>query len=296
MEEESLFSPAESLETADERDHQQQDRLRTPSRNNVWTVLFFVGVGAMVASIFVLVVLTRTTPKQSYDIMSLNGYSSQIDMAKAGIIMYTALPTSDRDFLFQSYKSAYSKTYSNDDEETKKKKHFEDFLALIDERNAKERANGGSAIHGITKFADLSAHEFRTYFLSSYRKNDDREKLMKKGSVKYRDDAAITSVSEVDWTGIYAGAVQNQGYCGSCWAFAVSEQVQADGIRAGHLTLDQTLSVQQILTCDTTADGYKTDDNGCSGGDPIEALDYVKEAGGLCLESDYPYTGIITDR
>ena len=302
MEEESLLG-SESLETTIRQQQQQQQQKQeerlTPSRH-VWTrmVVFIVGVGAVIASIFVLVVLTRMTPTpSSYDIMSLKGYS-QIDMAKSGAIMYTSLPSTDREYLFQSYKSAHSKTYANE-EETKKKKHFEDFLALIDERNAKERSNGGSAVHGITKFADLSAHEFRTYFLSSYRKNHDRKQLMKQGIVKYRDDVVLTPGTTdvggvVDWTGIYAGDVQNQGYCGSCWAFAVSEQVQADGIREGHLTLDQTLSVQQILTCDSTADGYKTDDNGCSGGDPIEALDYVKKSGGLCLDSAYPYTG--TDR
>ena len=295
MEEESLLLGPENLETMH---HQQQEERQTPSRQ-VFTrlVLTFVGVAAVIASVFVLVVLTRTTTNpQSHDIMSLHAYS-QIDMAVKGTITYTSLPPSDRDYLFQSYKSTHSKTYT-DEEESIKKKHFEDFLALVDERNARERANGGSAVHGITKFADLSTHEFRTYFLSSYRKNHNRKQLMKQGRVTYHEDVVVTPLTPVtdvggvvDWTGIYAGDVQNQGYCGSCWAFAVSEQVQADGIREGHLTLDQTLSVQQILTCDSTADGYKTDDNGCGGGDPIEALDYVKKAGGLCLDSVYPYTG-----
>jgi len=44
------------------------------------------------------------------------------------------------------------------------------------------------------------------------------------------------------------------------------------------------LSTQQILDCDTA-------DQGCNGGDPTTAYQYVVQAGGLESEADYPYLG-----
>jgi hypothetical protein len=41
------------------------------------------------------------------------------------------------------------------------------------------------------------------------------------------------------------------------------------------------LSEQQITSCDKQ-------DNGCKGGDPAQALDYVKNASGIDSQSDYP--------
>jgi len=43
------------------------------------------------------------------------------------------------------------------------------------------------------------------------------------------------------------------------------------------------LAPQQIVDCDNN-------DDGCGGGDTITAFDYIKSAGGLEPEKDYPYT------
>jgi len=46
----------------------------------------------------------------------------------------------------------------------------------------------------------------------------------------------------------------------------------------------QPLSTQQILDCDTN-------DQGCNGGDPTTAYQYVVSAGGLETDAEYPYLG-----
>ena len=43
------------------------------------------------------------------------------------------------------------------------------------------------------------------------------------------------------------------------------------------------LSPQQIVDCDKGEDG-------CGGGDTVQAYGYVEQAGGLVPEKDYPYT------
>jgi len=45
------------------------------------------------------------------------------------------------------------------------------------------------------------------------------------------------------------------------------------------------LAPQQIVDCDTT-------DEGCNGGFPSSAYDYVKSAGGMEPETDYPYRAV----
>lgn len=49
------------------------------------------------------------------------------------------------------------------------------------------------------------------------------------------------------------------------------------------------LSPQQTVSCDDS-------DLGCNGGDTITAYEYMREAGGIELEADYPYKSGVTER
>ena len=52
--------------------------------------------------------------------------------------------------------------------------------------------------------------------------------------------------------------------------------MHSDGVRAGVLSLSETLSVQQMLNCDNADNGYDTENDGCAGGDPITAMSYIQ--------------------
>jgi len=86
---------------------------------------------------------------------------------------------------------------------------------------------------------------------------------------------------DVDWR--LRGAVnpiQDQGLCGSCWAFSsVAAMEGAHAIKTGTLL---KLSEQQFNDCDTRS-------HGCKGGLETWAFDYA-ENHAIELESDYPYT------
>lgn len=142
--------------------------------------------------------------------------------------------------------------YKNDDEEAERYTNFEAFLALIDARNSVEIANGGTSIHGITKFADISDEEFRSNFLG-FKLEGDLKTAMK--DAKNGDDYAVShgftsSDTVVNWAGVQTTPVKNQGYCGSCWAFSATEQIESDSIKAGYLdaTQEDALSPQQIVS------------------------------------------------
>jgi len=78
--------------------------------------------------------------------------------------------------------------------------------------------------------------------------------------------------------------VKNQEQCGSCWAFSVTENVESMWILAGKAkNTTVKLAPQQIVDCDNS-------DDGCSGGDPPTAYEYIIQAGGLEPAADYPYT------
>ena len=72
-----------------------------------------------------------------------------------------------------------------------------------------------------------------------------------------------------------------QGYCGSCWAFSATEQIESDTMRT--LATTFILSPEQITQCDGAAFG-------CGGGWTESAYGYVKKAGGIETDADYPYT------
>jgi C1A family cysteine protease len=90
--------------------------------------------------------------------------------------------------------------------------------------------------------------------------------------------------TSVDWTA--AGdvtPVKNQGSCGSCWAFSSTGALECDhAVKKGTLT---SLSEQQLVDCTRSYGNY-----GCNGGWWYNAFDYVKAEGGLCSETEYPYT------
>ena len=86
--------------------------------------------------------------------------------------------------------------------------------------------------------------------------------------------------AEVDWRKKGAvNPVQNQGQCGSCWAFsAIAAMEGAHFIKSNTLL---KLSESQIVDCDKNSDG-------CGGGLEIYAFNYAEKSA-IELEKTYPY-------
>jgi cathepsin F len=188
---------------------------------------------------------------------------------------YTKYSSLDNDSvveLFNDFKIRYNKSYNDTEEESMRYGYFREFLYRADERND----NDSYAVHGITKFADLSNEEFKSTFLGYLPTTNSNAKIDYTPSYEGNE-------TYVNWAGIYTTDVKDQGYCGSCWAFSATEQIESDAIRLGLLGIDDSLSPEQIVQCDTV-------DLGCNGGNTGTAFEYVITAGGMELDNEYPYS------
>ncbi|CAM9192150.1 unnamed protein product [Phaeothamnion confervicola] len=99
-----------------------------------------------------------------------------------------------------------------------------------------------------------------------------------------------TMPTSFDWR--HFGAVtdvKNQKYCGSCWTFSTAADIEGTWYLATGESVSR--SEQQLVACDNNP-GYT---EGCNGGFPYAAMDYVIEAGGIVSDDAYPYKGLCMD-
>eukprot|EP01035_Chromulina_nebulosa_P018337 gene18337-24028_t len=182
--------------------------------------------------------------------------------------------SSHQKYLWESFKRDFGKSYSTQDEEIQRFNHFLENLKIADLRNEAERRVGGTAVHGITKFSDLSQSEFESIYLKA-------DVTKKTNGAEVVTITTPPTATLVDWTSALTTPVKDQGYCGSCWAFSATAQIESDAIRT--LGVQYILSPEQITQCDSTS-------YGCSGGWTENAYNSVKKNGGITTEANYPYT------
>jgi len=168
--------------------------------------------------------------------------------------------------------------YESEEEELKRFKAFLATHARVAKLNALDT---GSAVYShMTKFADLTEEEFKASKLSCL--NTD---LRDEAEEKAHELAPMHGDTPDSWDWREHGAVndvQDQGQCGSCWAFGTVANIEgAYQVQTGGELMK--LSEQELVDCSRS-------DMGCNGGLPSRAYgDMIKNHMGLELESAYPY-------
>jgi cathepsin L len=149
---------------------------------------------------------------------------------------------------------------------------------LANKRLVQEHNSGSKSFKvAVNHLAALTRAEYRS--LLGYKVDLRKKKNVKNTSIK------IKLPDSVDWRGQgVVNAIQDQGQCGSCWAFSAIQSIESLYAIA-HSGQLYKLSEQNIVDC-------VVDDDGCDGGWMDDAFDYVinSQNGKVNLLSDYPYT------
>lgn len=171
---------------------------------------------------------------------------------------------------FLKFVKKYNKVYDNEELAHRLKV----FTANL-EKIAKLNANEIETVYGVGPFTDLEEDEFNQMYTGWVPSTEEFGDFV--------DYNVTENAADIDWrTKNAITPVKDQGRCGSCWAFSATESIESLAFLSGKYSLEK-MSAQQITACDKAS-------GGCNGGNPSTAFDYVKNAGGLETEADYPYT------
>ena len=108
--------------------------------------------------------------------------------------------------MWESFKVAHNRNYGTMEEETSRFNYFLENLRMADIRTEQERKAGGTAIHGVTKFSDLSQAEFEAQYLTVNMDKKNKAPVGTMTGVKPLSGKAQLT----DWTGIYTTPVKDQ--------------------------------------------------------------------------------------
>jgi C1A family cysteine protease len=191
--------------------------------------------------------------------------------APAGKSLYSNLSSDDLEYL--KYVAKYGKSYGTKEEFEFRGDVFKNTLAALAEVNSQ---NDNTFRVGVNKFADWTPAEYKR--MLSYKP------IRGSKTAAYSENVSIPT--SVDWRSQGAvNPVQDQGQCGSCWAFSAIGAIEGHYfVKTGKLL---KFSEQQLVDCA----GGSYGNLGCNGGDMGTAIQYSADYGNE-LEADYPYAGV----
>jgi C1A family cysteine protease len=155
------------------------------------------------------------------------------------------------------------------EEEAYRRLIFEKNIIMIEKHNADASQTYKM---GINQFTVYTTEEFAMRFLNVLPTEENA----------IQEESQVEIIGDIDWVaqGKVSG-VKNQGSCGSCWAFSATGTMESWALITGKGS--HSLSEQQLVDC-SRAQGNQ----GCNGGWPSNALNYVKSYG-IASESEYRY-------
>lgn len=188
------------------------------------------------------------------------------------LVAVASARVTQKDFEFINYMSQFGKSYASVEEFQMRAALYHKWDAEVKQINANEY----TSTHGHNHLSDWTAEE-RTRLLG-----------LKNMQIELQPqtlDSELAAPTSWNWVtaGNYVNPIQDQGQCGSCWAFAAAAAMEsAHAIFQGSL---YKLSEQNLVSCA----GARYGNLGCNGGLQTQAWNYAK-TNPLESETNYPYT------
>lgn len=114
---------------------------------------------------------------------------------------------------FNQFQNVQEKTYKSAREESTRFAIFQENLKKIEAHNAKYEKGEETYMMGVNQFTDLTEEEFAKLYSAP------KTPPVQPSSFYYaRSD--LKAAASVDWRKKAVTDVENQGSCGSCWAFS----------------------------------------------------------------------------
>lgn len=188
---------------------------------------------------------------------------------------------------FEQMYSEFLATYKGD--ETRKMSNmgsFEVFKSTVNEIITHNQDETKTWKKGMNQYTDWTHEEFMDFFGLR-----DGQECSATASPKKAYNADFPEF--FDWTDFdKVTPVKNQGKCGSCWTFSTVGAMEAHALLSHDTTPSPkfNFSEQQLVDC-----AFEFDNNGCSGGLPSHAFEYIKLRGGLEHRETYEYNAVDQD-
>jgi hypothetical protein len=183
------------------------------------------------------------------------------------LIFYAPFNNTELENSFNNYVSQFSKSYNSKTEFDFRMQVFKDNMEqarILQEQNPLAR-------FGATIFSDQT----------------EQEMLQRMGDIEVDADITPNEIftetsktsGNIDWSRSFQ-PIQNQGQCGSCWAFAATATYEA---YVKELRQDSTkYSEQELVDCVPTC-------SGCNGGLAHLGYQWLSQGNQFCTEASYPY-------
>ncbi|CAL4071859.1 unnamed protein product, partial [Meganyctiphanes norvegica] len=175
----------------------------------------------------------------------------------------------------------YNKSYKDEAEKNNRSTIYQINVEVMEKHNILYAKGESSYKMGVNKYSDLTYDEVLKYLTGALEPMDTRKRRESKCNSIYRENTGTLKDSKDYRKEITFNPIQDQNYCGSCWAFSAIASIESKiFIESGQLV---KLSEQNLIDC---AKGVAF--KGCSGGRPGRAIEYVSN-NGIALNKNYPY-------
>ncbi|GAA6230111.1 cathepsin L1-like [Lates japonicus] len=180
--------------------------------------------------------------------------------------------------MWEEWKIKHRKVYDNQTEIIFRRAVWQKNMLLVLRHNQEASAGKHSFTLGMNHLADMTAEEINER-LNGLKLEEPAHFT----NLTIKEVNSLSTPQSVDWrkNGLVS-PVQNQGLCGSCWAFSSMGALEGQMKKRTGVLIP--LSPQNLVDC-STSDG----NHGCRGGYISKAFSYVIRNGGVDSEKFYPY-------